>query len=532
MSTGKRHAHLPRPIPLHRGSPWGAANTLCAVLLLAALCSCRKEQPEPEEVPPSPPELPALGDLESFRSDQSPAREICRQLSLPILPDISGIDADGQEQFYGMFNRLRNRPHDPGQYGLLGQLYEAQEFPELAVRLYRRAIELAPNDYRWHYTLALRLAKDGATEQARTEFERAGELQPDYAPVWMQLAWRSVERNDWEQALGFVDRYIQLRPEDPIGYVERAALHRDREDWSRMKEDLEHARRLGPIGKRGHRLFGILYHHLDRPEDSRFHLLMSAERLPGGEMDDPIGTTVRRLQTFRNPLLTKFEGLVNDKRHREALELVDKLIAKYPRGHDNYGVICGRLAECYRQLNDYSNAARYAIEACWTLPDEPDPFVELALVCVHTGKFRAALKAANKALTLKPDHHPALYARALTLIQIAVLDRSRPSGTDAPDPHTRLAPVIKDLQKCIKKQPLNLAYLVALATAHGMLDNFDRANELLDTALRISPEDANALALKRKAEARRSFWPPPQTTTEPAQSDGGDAGSETATMRF
>ncbi len=465
-----------------------------------------------EDVTKARESLPELGDIESFRKDQAPAREICRKLRLPELPDISGIDAGGQNQFHAMFSRLRGRPDLHDEYGLLGQLYEAQQFPELAVELYHRAINMAPDDYEWHYALALRLAKDGRIDAAEAEFKQASELNPKYTPVWMHLAWRAVERDDTDAALGLIDRYIALRPEDPFGYVQRAQLRYDQGQWEAMQSDLEKAKALedqgrGHVGKQGHRLFGALYRHLGQQEKSRLHLLMSAERLPGGEMDDPVGIRVRQLQTSRYPLVTKLDGLIDSKRYRDALELADDLFARYGKDHPDYPIIYGKLAECCRQLRDYRNAARYAFEACRLQPDRPEPYAELALIFVNVGKFAEALEAANKALELKPDMLVALYARALTQIQIAVMEKNFPPPQGQADPAARLAGVIEDLEQCIKKDPIELSYLVGLATAHGMLGHFDQANRLLDAALCVSPNDENTRKLKARAEARQSFWP-------------------------
>ena len=122
--------------------------------------------------------LPELGPLEHFRQQQQTAREICRQLRLPELPDVSSIDAAGQEFFYHAFQGLRHDPHDPAHYGLLGRLYEAQTFPEHAAALYRRTIDLDPGDYQWHYQLGLLLQRESDLVGAAHQFDLASRLSP------------------------------------------------------------------------------------------------------------------------------------------------------------------------------------------------------------------------------------------------------------------------------------------------------------------------------------------------------------------
>jgi len=111
----------------------------------------------------------------------------------------------------------------------------------------------------------------------------------------------------------------------------------------------------------------------------------------------------------------------------------------------------------------------------------------------------------------------ALYARGLTQVQIAVVEKNPASAPSQADPQARLALAVEDLEKCVQAEPVNLSYLVALATAHAMLEHFDRADKLLETALRVSPNDRNTRILKAKAEARQSFWPvPPKPSTAPS----------------
>ncbi len=450
--------------------------------------------------------LPSLGDVQSFRRDQGAARAICRTLNLPELPDISGIDGRGQEQFYGMFTRLRNRPWDHDELGLLGQLYDAQKFGELAEVLYRRAIEMQPGDYEWHYQLGLYLEGQGKIEEASAALERAAALEPSYAPAWMRRAWRSLESGDNEAALGLVNRYVALRPEDAFGYVQRARIHNEKGDWDAMTADLEKAEQLGPVGRQGHRLLARLYRHLDRSAESAFHLHMSGEDQPDIEMDDPIGVMTRRLATSRTPELTKFGGLMDSKRYREAAELIDEVAALH-RDRPDFGQIAGRISECYRQLGDYRQAYLWADKSRELIPNDPEPYVELALVLVNVGRFPEAIRNAEAALALKPEHDVALYARGLTLIQVAILDAGTPPERRAADPTETLQRALADLQKSVEGHPVNAPYLVALGTAHGMLGQYDRAREVLGTALRIIPGDDNTLALMAKAKAEASFWP-------------------------
>jgi tetratricopeptide (TPR) repeat protein len=498
--------------------------SLIATAILAMASGCDSRKPPELETPktqpaqqdtsidlgiPAPPsidaaDLPDLEPLDAFRKDQSSARALCRQFQIPELPDVSKIDPKGQEQFYGAFQRLRANPNDANQYGLLGQLYAAQRFAELAVTLLERAAGMAPNDHRWYYSLALQLEKTGDFDRAKRLYIKASQLNPDYTPVWMRLAWRAVDKNDRDAAKTYLDRYITQHPDVPFGYVERAQLHYDDEQLDAVQQDLQKAQSKGSIGRKGHRLLGALYGRLNRLDDQTFHLQMSKAALPL-ELDDPLAITVRRLETVRNPVISRFNGLVESQRWADALAVSDQAL-KAATDQKARGTVLGTISECHRQLGDYRKAYEYAFQACQASPDKPDPFVSVALSLVFGTRdcLPAALNAANKAIELEPELDTAHYARGLILIQVAQRIAELPPDSQPVEERSRLLKhAVDDLEYCISQKPVDLNYLVALATAHGMASHFDRAAKLLDTAIRISPNDPKIIDLKRKVDARQ-----------------------------
>lgn len=458
--------------------------------------------------------LPGLGDLDSFREDQSPARVISKRLGLPQFPDITGIDEDGQKQFYNMFLQLRDEPKNHDKYGLLGQLYEAQKFPELAIQAYQRAIAAAPDDYEWHYALALRLAADGEEQHATDAFLKASQLEPTYAPVWIRLAEMAEARQEYQEGLELVEKYVQLRPTDPFGYIRRARFHDHLGQPDRVMADIEkasalgtHAGQPGPIGPQGHRMLAKVYHDLGREQDRTFHSLMAADsRQPTPTMDDPIALMVERLATYRKPLLAKLNRLVGLGDWQEAVALTDDIVAQHKNDHD-FASACGQLAECYRHLGQFDKAIEFAEKACELAPQLPRSYAALALAHFDAGNLSDALVEANKSLAIDPNLDVALYVRGLTLKQLALAESRLPPGLRSEDPVQRVEQAVSDLDRCVEQKPVNFDYLLNAGSAHGLLGHYDRAIDLLDTALRIRPHHSRAVLLRRMAAEGESFWP-------------------------
>ena len=84
-----------------------------------------------------------------------------------------------------------------------------------------------------------------------------------------------------------------------------------------------------------------------------------------------------------------------------------------------------------------------------------------------------------------------------------------PPGLQQNDPKMMVAEAIEDLEKSVTFEPVNHAYLVALAKAHGMLGHYDRAAELLSTAVRVQPKNHNTRLLLENAQRKGNFWPKP-----------------------
>jgi tetratricopeptide (TPR) repeat protein len=322
----------------------------------------------------------------------------------------------------------------------------------------------------------------------------------------MRLAWRAVENSDRPAAETYLDRYTKARPKDPFGYIERAQFHYDNDDLDAAQRNIKKARSVGPIGKKGHRLLGAIYGRIGQTDEQTFHLQMS-KATDALQMDDPLALIVERLKTVRNPNIEKFYGLVKARRWSEALSVTDKALAAAP-DEKAQGHILGRISECHRQLKQYRQAYEYALQSSRLIPNEAQPHIAAALALVHGTQdgLPQALNAANKAIDIDPDLDTGRYTRGLILIQIIErLDKAGPTSRPITDRAQLLDEAIEDLEYCVSQQPVNVSYLVALATAQGKAQNFKRASELIDTALKITPEDPKIQQMKQKAEARQQF---------------------------
>ena len=437
--------------------------------------------------------LPKLGSSEDFRRHQRPMQELLDKLHMPVLPDLTGLDEDGQNLFHRFLNELRQKPHEAESYGRLGLLCEAQLMPEQAAALYRRAVELAPSDAQWHYQLGNLLAASGDPSDAETAFRTSAELDPTYAQVWLRLAWLEA---DPAVALTHIDRYIEYRPADPFGFVSRARLHHAAGRWSAMGLDLEQAAEFGPIGAGGHRLLAAHLRHLGRDADADFHTAMSRKRQPGDSLDDPLAARTRSLVTYSDPEFTRFLGLVGSGRCGEAMTRAKDLLARFADDRPNHGRLCAAVALCLYRSRNYAEAESYSLMAKEAFPQDPPVLALLGLIQLNQGRLDDAMAQAEDLLAAHPDSPEGLHLRALTQISLGVRQN---------DPNQRLEHAVADLERCVSRDPLNVEYLKVLASAHAMLEHWQEADRIIAQALRVSPQDPGLRTIGKRIQTRASF---------------------------
>ena len=109
---------------------------------------------------------------------------------LPALPRL-----DLSSDFPGVSRQIREadvaahaRPNDPEANGKLGMVLDTYQQYAAAAICYRRALLLAPAEFKWLYDLAYVEMKLGQYGQAAGHFRIAVKARPDFMPARLHLA--------------------------------------------------------------------------------------------------------------------------------------------------------------------------------------------------------------------------------------------------------------------------------------------------------------------------------------------------------
>lgn len=221
-------------------------------------------------------------------------------------------------------------------------------------------------------------------------------------------------------------------------------------------------------------------------------------------------TRTRRLIDEQNSLvdLISIEGLREDGKYREALELIRSATRRFPedqslkfteaitlselnrhaesvellkgmlKGHpedvtDDAGIYL-LLSNVYLQHNKLKEAEEAVRKAVALNPDDPEGAIQLSSVLEKSGKNEAAENGLRALLQVQPDN-----ATALNNLAYLLLERT-----------PRYQEALKLVEQAVAIEPINGSFLDSLGWAHYKLGNMEKAREYLEKAILYSRRSA------------------------------------------
>jgi len=162
---------------------------------------------------------------------------------------------------------------------------------------------------------------------------------------------------------------------------------------------------------------------------------------------------------------------INNSNYADALELLNKCIARDPNNKDALQMRANCLAELqkYKQaISDYNKALKI---------DDKDPILHYnkASTLIKMGKFDDAVETFNKAITYKPDYVYALQGRA-----------------SAKTLNGDYKGAIEDYSLVLDHNPLFLSALKGRGVAKGLLKRYDDAVGDFSSVIELQPSDGMA----------------------------------------
>ncbi len=432
------------------------------------------DAPGPTALPPLPPAVykEQPDGSRQVVVDAASLASFCAARGLPEPPDFAALDGVLTERLYDLHAAIAAAPANEGNYGELGDLYQAHEYPQQALACYARAMKVRDR-YEWHYQTARVHMDEGRAEEAIVELRKTIELNPDYAAAYYHLARRLTDLTRMAEARPVYERFIELRPDDAGGYVGLAEIARLNGDDEAAHGYLTEGLAKAPDDYRIR--FQLAQYHQRRGEQEEYQRHFAVyQRLPRrSHLDDPLSWKVRWAGVTPNKIMDIVHDLQLQQRYPQVAEICTKALEKRPRNAELWSrlaVSCGRMGLRDKALP----AAEKGVELA---PDDPESWTALAEVRLGDNQPEAAIVAADRAVALDASRDYPYWIKGQCLRRMNRLE-------DAADAY----------QLASDRNPDNFVNAMSLAEALLELDRLEEARAAYVRASRAAAGHPQALA--------------------------------------
>jgi tetratricopeptide (TPR) repeat protein len=283
-------------------------------------------------------------------------------------------------------------------YGELGALYQVNDMLTSAEAAFDNATTLAPTELRWVYFTGYLNLDSGRAKRALAQFERARELDPDYAPLSLRRAQALLELSRLDEARALFGRALEtpgLAAAAHNGLGQIALLQRRYAD---AIAEFNATLTLDPNASAVHYPLAQALHARGQDELAREQRAKRGRDLPG--VDDPL---LAELEAHANPSLAQFRrGMVASRASQwaEAAEAFGAGVALSP-GNTHARISYARALF----LSGDREGARAELER--VLAEDPENTLALFLLAVldeAAGREDAANRGYHQVMALEPDH--------------------------------------------------------------------------------------------------------------------------------
>jgi tetratricopeptide (TPR) repeat protein len=323
----------------------------------------------------------------------------------PPLPDLSEVDPEVAEAVQEARQEvLRHRTSAPA-WGRLGEVLNAHELNQDALRCFAQAEALDHRELAWPYLQGLiLLAYD--PEAAIPCLERAVARSPDGPLIpRLVLAETLLERGQFHDSQTHLEEALRLEPENTRAQLGLARIAFLRRDWQAGLKHLDacqedvHCRRLV------HGLRGEAWKQLGKPDLARADQEQAVKLPPDQAWPDPYRAEVQQCQRGLPAHMRKVEALLQARQTEDARQELEFITDKYPQSMEAWM----RLGGIWHQMQRLDEAARCYQKAVQVAPAAAEAWFRLGTMQALLGRAPEAIESFRQAIGLKPHHAQAHY---------------------------------------------------------------------------------------------------------------------------
>ena len=426
---------------------------------------------------------------------------------------------------------LKSKPDDDQAQAMRASLMIETGNPQqiqAAVNELQAVVNRMPNNPVWRFNLGRALMANSQVNQARTQFQEAARIQPDYLPARIALAQLFLMRGDNAGALDNAKEILKLDSRNlPALLVQAAALaNTGRADEARAV--LTSATTQYPESRDAAIQLAILDLSQQRYKDAENAFLALQKKYPA-DLRGTLGLsetyaaqkqydkamTLLQAELARQPNRTDLHLAIGNLAYRA--QKYDLAVAQYEtvlKSNAQAGDVWLRLGDAYRLKGDLQSAIRCFRKTTELRPNDVGGWMQLALVLDASGQKEQARPVYDQILKLQPDNAVALNNVAYMMAEtggdldqaLAYAQRARQKAPDNQSIADTLGWIyikknlsddaIRIFNGLVAQSPNVSTYRYHLAMALFQKGNKAEAKKELQTAMQKSPSRDEATKIK------------------------------------
>lgn len=405
------------------------------------------------------------------------AKDIKRPTSYNYTRAVELYDQDNYAEATDYLNKeLADNPKNGYAHLMLGVIaYDTDQYGDglTAVNDALKYLNKKDNDFMGHaYLLRASIyAELGEKESALTDFAQALKYSPDNANIYTSRAKFYVRNKQYDLAESDFLQYNRLSPGQVLGYMGLGYLAGEQKRWDEALKHYDYVTKLDPNYHDGFTQRARANMELKKYNEASDDVIASLTKQPS---NDAIAVMMQLADSALTPILVKTRiqaakepnnglwsyclGGIHEtvEQPRKAIKYYEESLTK---DNDNASIY-NRIASCYGQLGDYSNALRYinrlidqdttGTSALYTrtniyqqlgmidsarvdantivarTPDEVSAYINRGSLEFFDKNYDRALEDLTTAITLAPTNMRAQYEMGRVLWQMGRRDEARP----------------------------------------------------------------------------------------------------------
>jgi tetratricopeptide (TPR) repeat protein len=454
-----------------------------------------------------------LARLYRFENQHAEAEKILRGVlqrnpdNGPALEQLSQLLIDGgrSQEAIEILSQAAGTSSSPDVYDLLGDAYSQNKEYAKAEDAYRHAVELDPDDPGHHHGLGQALLAQDKYAPALEEYKKLSELEPGTSENYLRMAQLYRRLGKFDESESSLLRAKQLSPGSLEVLYNEALLYEDQgryDDAVKVLTDAIAGMKNQSGGEGNPNALAILYEQLGRvyreaekysaavdtfeemgklsPEShKRAQMLLIDTYRESHDIDRAIAETKKALADSPKDqsLIVTLAMLYGEKADSAS---ATKLLNGLLQGNDSDQEIYLDLAQVEERSKKYADAEQSALKAEQLAKDSSDKeniWFMLGAIYERQKEYDKAEQQFRKVLDVNPNN-----AAVLNYYGYMLADRG-----------VRLDEGMALIQRAVKQEPGNGAYLDSLGWAYFKEGKLAEAEENLQKAADKSPHDPTVL---------------------------------------